>query len=51
MDTVRLWLLVRSECGESGFVDGKTYNLGDQVYVPNDDFRRQLYSSVVMIRN
>jgi len=51
VDTVRLWLLVRSECGESGFVDGKTYNLGDQVYVPNDDFRRQLYSSVVMIRN
>jgi prepilin-type N-terminal cleavage/methylation domain-containing protein len=49
--TVRIWLLVRSECAENGFTDGRTYNLGDQVYTPNDSFRRQLYSSVVMIRN
>ncbi len=49
--TVRVWLLVRAECTESGFTDGNTYTYGDQVYTPNDSFRRQLYSSVAMIRN
>jgi type IV pilus assembly protein PilW len=48
--TVRIWLMVRSECTETGFVDGRTYTLGDQTYKRNDSFRRQLYSSVVMIR-
>ena len=49
--TVRIWLLVRAECTESGFTDGNTYTYGDQVLTPNDSFRRQLYSSVAMIRN
>ena len=49
--TARIWLLVRAECTESGFTDGNTYTYGDQVYTPNDSFRRQLYSSVAMIRN
>jgi type IV pilus assembly protein PilW len=49
--TARIWLLVRSECAEIGFSDVRTYTMGDQVIVPNDNFRRQLYSSVVMIRN
>jgi type IV pilus assembly protein PilW len=49
--TVRIWLLVRSECGESGYSDTATYTMGDVDYVVNDSFRRQLYSSVVMIRN
>jgi len=49
--TARIWLLIRAECAEAGFTDGKTYNLGDQVYTPADSFRRQLYSSVVMLRN
>jgi len=49
--TARIWLLIRSECAETGFTDGRTYNLGDQVYTPADGFRRQLYSSVVMLRN
>ena len=49
--TARFWLLVRSECPETGFADARTYTLGDQVYTPNDSFRRQLYSSVVMLRN
>jgi len=49
--TARIWLLIRSECAETGFTDGRTYNLGDQVYTPGDSFRRQLYSSVVMLRN
>ncbi|MCP4334138.1 MAG: hypothetical protein GY785_15890 [Gammaproteobacteria bacterium] len=49
--TARIWLLVRAECTETGFTDGNTYTYGDQVYTPNDNFRRQLYSSVAMIRN
>jgi type IV pilus assembly protein PilW len=49
--TARFWLLIRSECAESGFIDNRTYVLGDQNYTPNDSFRRQLYSSVVMFRN
>ena len=49
--TARIWLLVRSECSENGFTDGATYTMGDINYTPNDSHRRQLYSSVVMIRN
>ena len=49
--TVRIWLLVRSECAETGYVDKRTIVMGDDDYVVDDSFRRQLYSSVVMIRN
>jgi type IV pilus assembly protein PilW len=49
--TVRIWLLVRAECSETGYLDSATYTMGDQVVTPADNFRRQLYSSVVMIRN
>lgn len=49
--TVRVWLLVRAECVETGFTDGRTYTFGDQVYTPNDNFRRQMYSNVVLVRN
>ena len=49
--TARIWLLVRAECTETGFTDNSSYGLGNQVYKPNDNFRRQLYSSVVMLRN
>ena len=49
--TARIWLLVRAECTETGFSDTATYTMGDQVFTPNDNFRRQLYSSVVMLRN
>ena len=49
--TARIWLLVRADCPERGFDDTQTYTLGNQAYTPNDNFRRQLYSSVVMLRN
>ncbi len=49
--TARIWLLVRAECTETGFTDGRTYTYGDQVYTPNDNYRRQLYTRVVMLRN
>jgi type IV pilus assembly protein PilW len=49
--TVRIWLLVRSECAETGYVDKRRIVMGDDNYDVDDSFRRQLYSSVVMIRN
>lgn len=49
--TVRLWLLLRAECPETGYSDNRTITMGDTNYVVNDSFRRQLYSSVVMLRN
>jgi type IV pilus assembly protein PilW len=51
--SVKLWVLVRAECPETGYVDNGTYVLGDVSpdYVPNDAYRRQLYSTVVALRN
>jgi type IV pilus assembly protein PilW len=49
--SARIWLLIRAECAETGFTDGRTYTLGGQTYTPDDGFRRQLYSSVIMLRN
>lgn len=50
---VHIWLLVRSECPETGYTNANTYNMGDQNYTPpsGDSFRRQLYTSTVRLRN
>jgi type IV pilus assembly protein PilW len=49
--SVRYWLLTRSECPETGYTNGNTYTMGDTVYTPNDSFRRQLYQSIIKLRN
>ena len=51
--SVKLWILVRSECPETGYTDTRTYVLGDIApdYAPNDAYRRNLYSTVVALRN
>ncbi len=49
--TAQFWLLLRSECSETGFKDTRSYTMGNQVYTPDDGFHRQLYSSVVALRN
>ena len=51
--SVRIWLLIRAECAETGYTDETTYSLGNQedYLSPDTGFRRQLYSSVVMLRN
>lgn len=51
--TVRLWVLVRADCPTNGFTNTKTYSMGDITYDPNPDdgFKRQLYSTVVAVRN
>lgn len=50
--TARVWLLVRAENPEVGFVDNRTYNYADVVnYQPNDGFRRLLVSRTIQVRN
>ena len=51
---VEIFTLVRSECPEAGFVNNRTFTLGDlgvDAYGPADGYRRQLYVNVAAIRN
>jgi type IV pilus assembly protein PilW len=48
---VRVWLLVRASAREPGYVNTTTYNLGDTSITVNDGFRRQVFSTVVNLRN
>ena len=49
---VRLWLLLRADAPETGFVNTQPFNYGDVVnYTPNDSFRRLLVSRTIQIRN
>jgi type IV pilus assembly protein PilW len=49
--SVRLWLLARATTPEPGYTNTTTYAMGDQDYTVNDGFRRQLYTTVIMLRN
>ena len=51
--SVKLWVLVRAECPETSYVDNGTYVMGDVSpdYEPADAYRRELYSTVVALRN
>jgi type IV pilus assembly protein PilW len=55
LDSVRLWVLMRSECPETGYRDTASYSLGDITYTPaalgNANHRRRLYSAVMSVRN
>lgn len=49
---VRVWILVRSEAPEVGFVDGRAYTYGNRVgFAPADGFRRVLFSRTIQVRN
>ncbi|MEX1993364.1 MAG: PilW family protein [Steroidobacteraceae bacterium] len=52
---VRVWLLVRSETPELGFIDSRTYSyasrVGPAALTPNDNFRRLLVSKTFALRN
>ena len=48
---VRLWVLARAECPTADYTNSNTYVMGDTPYTPNDNFKRQLYSSTVALRN
>ena len=47
----RVWILARSECPEAGHTDDRTYQMGNDDYSENDNYRRQLYVSTVRLRN
>ena len=51
VNAVRIWLLARNATAEPGYTNTTTYAMGDQPYTPNDGFRRQLFTSVVQLRN
>jgi len=49
--SVRLWLLIRDECPSAGYQNTNTYIMGDSDLTADDNFRRHLYTSTVMLRN
>lgn len=52
ISSVRIWLLARNSKAEIGFTDTGTYTMGNIVYGPmSDNFRRQVFTSVVQLRN
>lgn len=52
INTVRIWLLVRNSKKETGYTNTNSYNMGNLVYGPmNDNFGRQLFTTVVQLRN
>lgn len=48
---VRIWLLARNRQAESGYSNTNSYQMGDVAYAVDDNFRRQLFTSVVQLRN
>lgn len=54
VDSVRIWLLARNETPEPGYVNSNSYVMGDQTYdysAATDNYRRQVFSTVVQLRN
>jgi len=51
VDSVRLWVLVRTDCPVTGYNNSTPYQMGDVTYTPNDSFRRQLYTTTIALRN
>jgi type IV pilus assembly protein PilW len=47
----RVWLLTRAECPETGYTNDTTYTMAGSDYIPNDHYRRQLYTSTIRLRN
>lgn len=51
VNSVRIWLLARNATVESGYANTTTYTMGGQDFAKNDNFRRQLFTTVVQLRN
>lgn len=51
VNSVRVWLLARNSTPEPGYVNNTTYAMGDANVTPGDNFRRQLFTTVVQLRN
>ncbi len=48
---VRIWLLIRAEWQDTGFLNDKVYVVGTQVIRPSDGYHRRLLSTIVYCRN
>jgi type IV pilus assembly protein PilW len=49
---VRIWLLVRAECPDTGYTNSTIYSMaGADLPAFNDSYRRKLYTSTVRLRN
>lgn len=49
---VRIWLLVRAECPDTGYTNTTIYSMGGAPLPAfNDNYRRKLYTSTVRLRN
>jgi type IV pilus assembly protein PilW len=51
VNSVRIFLLARNSTTEPGYTNTNAYTLGDQVYAVNDAYRRQIFTSVIQLRN
>jgi type IV pilus assembly protein PilW len=51
VSAVRIWVRVRAEEPEQGFVNDRTYSYAGVNFTPNDNFRRVLMSRTVFLRN
>ncbi len=51
VNSVQIWLLARNASGEPGYVNNQTYLLGDTSITKADNYRRELFSTVVQLRN
>ena len=52
VSSVRIWLLARNAKAETGYTNSDQYVMGNTTYGPmNDSFRRQLFTTVVQLRN
>ena len=51
MNSVRIWILVRASQPDPGYQNTSTYTLGDITVTVNDSFRREVFSTVVHLRN
>ena len=51
VSVVRVWILVRATNVEPGYTNTNTYTMGDKSVTVNDGYRRELFSTVVQLRN
>jgi type IV pilus assembly protein PilW len=48
---VQIWLLVRNETADTGFINNDTYVVANRRLAFNDNFRRRTLSTIVKFRN
>lgn len=51
VNAVQIWLLARNAVAEPGYANSQTYTMGDLRVTKADGFRRQLFTTVVQLRN